>query len=355
MESGLTTEVLRPGRGDRRPVEQDSVRVHFVGWNEKGKRFEDTRKNGKPVTLAVTGVIAGWAEALQLMSVGEKRRVWVPDDLGYPGRPGYPRGPSIYDIELLEIVEGPKPAPAPADVAAPPPDAKKTDTGLAYRFLEHGKGNDAPRPWDRVALEYDGWTPDGKPFDSSSKLGKPASFDMTEVLPGWAEALATMRVGDRIRVWVPEALAYAGRDGRPKGPVVFDLALRSIERRPEPPRPPAALKAPPEGATRTASGLAFIALEKGTGKRHPGAASRIEVHYSGWTADGKLFDSSVTRGHPATVPLDRMIAGWTEGLQKMVEGDRYVFWIPEKLAYAGRPGGPPGQLVYEIELRKIIQ
>jgi peptidylprolyl isomerase len=76
------------------------------------------------------------------------------------------------------------------------------------------------------------------------------------------------------------------------------------------------------------------------------------VHYSGWTTDGKLFDSSVTRGEPATFPLDRVIAGWTEGVQLMVEGEKTRFWIPEKLAYRGeRP--PYGMLVFDVELLAI--
>jgi len=77
------------------------------------------------------------------------------------------------------------------------------------------------------------------------------------------------------------------------------------------------------------------------------------VHYSGWTTDGKGFDSSVARGQPATFPLDRVISGWTEGLQLMVEGEERRFWIPVELAYQGRPGKPAGMLVFDVELLKI--
>jgi FKBP-type peptidyl-prolyl cis-trans isomerase len=353
--SGLVTQVLVPGRGERKPDALDTVRVHFTGWNEKGKRVENTRERGEPKTLAVAGVIPGFRQALQLMKVGERRRVWVPDKLGYPGRPGSPRGTMVFDIELVEIVETVHFAPAPEDVRQPPPEAETTKSGLSYRYLEHGEGKKSPRPWDRVTLEYDGWTADGKAFDSSRKLGHPATFDMGDVITGWAEVLPKLVVGDRIRLWVPKELGYDGRHGRPRGPIVFDLALRAIDERPEPPRPPADVAAPPKTATRTPSGLAYLALEKGEGERHPTAESRVEIHYSGWTTDGELFDSSVVRGHPATVPLNRVMPGWTEGLQKMVEGDRFVFWIPEELAYAGKQVGKPGMLVYEIELRKILR
>jgi len=79
----------------------------------------------------------------------------------------------------------------------------------------------------------------------------------------------------------------------------------------------------------------------------------VTVHYSGWTTDGKLFDTSVTTGQPATFPLNGVIEGWTEGVQLMVEGEKRRFWVPEKLAYKGQDGRPKGMLVFDIELVKI--
>jgi len=81
-------------------------------------------------------------------------------------------------------------------------------------------------------------------------------------------------------------------------------------------------------------------------------SSSVTVHYSGWTTDGKLFDSSVVRGEPATFPLDGVIPGWTEGLQLMVEGEKTRFWIPQQLAYKGQ-SAPYGMLVFDVELIKI--
>jgi peptidylprolyl isomerase len=78
----------------------------------------------------------------------------------------------------------------------------------------------------------------------------------------------------------------------------------------------------------------------------------VTVHYSGWTTDGKLFDSSYARHEPATIRLNRVVPGWTEGLQLMVEGEKRRFWIPEALAYAGN-GPISGDLVFDIELIKI--
>jgi peptidylprolyl isomerase len=94
-------------------------------------------------------------------------------------------------------------------------------------------------------------------------------------------------------------------------------------------------------------------LKKGHGKTKPKPSDRVQVHYSAWTSDGTLFDSSVARGKPASLPLSRVIPGWSEGLQLMVEGDKALFWIPEQLAYRGRAGSPRGALVYEVELLQI--
>ena len=113
--------------------------------------------------------------------------------------------------------------------------------------------------------------------------------------------------------------------------------------------PPPDVAAPPADATKTPSGLASKVLQPGTGKTHPAKTDLVTVHYTGWTTDGKMFDSSVARGKPATFPLDRVIAGWTEGVQLMVAGEKRRFWIPEALAYKGQRE-PKGMLVFDVEL-----
>ena len=82
----------------------------------------------------------------------------------------------------------------------------------------------------------------------------------------------------------------------------------------------------------------------------PRADQQVTVHYTGWTTDGKMFDSSVVRGEPTTFPLNGVIRGWTEGVQLMVEGEKTRFWIPEALAYKGQAGAPQGMLVFDVEL-----
>src|SRR5712671_4563941 len=137
--------------------------------------------------------------------------------------------------------------------------------------------------------------------------------------------------------------------------LVFMLAAAATVAAQTPPKmipAPSDVAAVPSGATKTASGLASRVLKAGTGKTHPGRTDLVTVQYTGWTIDGKMFDSSVTRGQPATFPLNRVIAGWTEGVQLMVEGEKRRFWIPEGLAYRGQRA-PFGLLVFDVELIKI--
>src|ERR1700749_411370 len=97
--------------------------------------------------------------------------------------------------------------------------------------------------------------------------------------------------------------------------------------------PPPDVAAPPADAEKTSSGLAFKILTPGTGKAHPRRNDSVTVDYTWWTTNGKMFDSSVARGKQSTFPLDRVIAGWTEGLQLMVVGEKRRLWILEMLAY----------------------
>ena len=236
--------------------------------------------------------------------------------------------------------------PPPADVSAPPADARKSPSGLATMVLQPGTGKDRPTRDDLVTVNYTGWTADGKMFDSSVARGKPATFAVSRVMPGFTEALLLMVPGEKLRAWTPEALANKGeRD--PKGQLVFDLELIEM-----PNRPPPDVKSPPKDAKATPSGLFYKVLQDGLGARRPQRDSSVTVHYTGWTTDGKMFDSSVVRGQPATLQLDMVIPGWTEGLQMMVEGEKMRFWIPEKLAYKHEQQ-PFGMLVFDIELIKV--
>lgn len=110
------------------------------------------------------------------------------------------------------------------------------------------------------------------------------------------------------------------------------------------------------GVTELPSGLQYTVLQEGTGKS-PGATDQVTVHYTGKTIDGKVFDSSVERGQPATFGVNQVIAGWTEALQLMKEGSKWRLFIPSNLAYgqrgAGADIGPGATLIFDVELIKV--
>ena len=241
--------------------------------------------------------------------------------------------------------------PVPADLTDPPSDATKSETGLISKLLAEGTSPEKPSATDIVTVHYTGWASDGRMFDSSIARGNPSMFPVGRVMAGWRECVQLMVVGERRRCWVPQALAYKGQAGRPTGTVVFDLEL--LDTRQSPTIPPPDVKGAPSDASRSGTGLAYKVLRKGTGVRNPDGLRRVTVHYTGWTADGKMFDSSVVRGAPATLSLDDVIRGWKEGVELMVEGERTRFWIPQDLAYKGESGSPRGMLVFEIDLIRI--
>ena len=243
----------------------------------------------------------------------------------------------------------PAAAAVPADVSAPPADAIKTASGLSYKILTPIAGAEKPTADAVVKVDYTGWTTDGKQFDSSIGRG-PAQFPLKGVIPGWTEGLQLMGKGETARLWIPKELAYNDAPGMPAGMLVFDVTLLDFTIPPPPPATPADVAAPPKDAKKTATGLYYKVLTPGNGTEHPKADSTVVVNYTGWTTDGKMFDSSVVRGRPMPLPLNGVIAGWTEGVQLLVAGDKARFWIPEELAYKGRPGAPKGMLVFDIDL-----
>lgn len=113
-----------------------------------------------------------------------------------------------------------------------------------------------------------------------------------------------------------------------------------------------------EGIKTTASGLQYAVEKEGDGAQ-PTAEDEVTVHYTGKLLNGTVFDSSVQRGEPATFPLNRVIPGWTEGVQLMKEGAKYTFFIPSDLAYGpqGVPNAipPHSTLIFEVELIKVVK
>lgn len=180
---------------------------------------------------------------------------------------------------------------------------------------------------------------------------------LNQVIPGWTEGLQLMTVGETRRLWIPANLAYGEQPppGAPAGQLCFDVSLYSFKSSPKPPSVPADVAAVPADAVVTPTGLASRMLKPGSGGAKPKASDRVTVNYSGWTTDGRMFDSSIPSGEPVTFPLNRVIAGWTEGLQLMEPGESRRFWIPAELAYGTnpRPGAPAGMLVFDVDLLSV--
>jgi peptidylprolyl isomerase len=124
---------------------------------------------------------------------------------------------------------------------------------------------------------------------------------------------------------------------------------------------PNVLENPRAAVHRTALGLAYCILQEGPPGVVPGAKDTVKVHYTGWTIDGDMFDSSVQRGEPLELPLSGVIRGWTEGLRLMTPGDKARLWIPGNLGYGrrdpGEPAGTPpkGTLIFDIELLGVTR
>ena len=251
---------------------------------------------------------------------------------------------------------------APADVGAPPPGAIKTGSGIAMTVLQAGSGSQHPSGDDCVIVTFTAWNRDGSIFSTSGLHGETSAQCLTSAIPGIAEALSTMVEGEKRRIWVPAELAFATHHAHheakvlheesppPQVDLTFDVWLIRILSAPE---KPLDLKAPSSSAFKTPSGVAIEVLQTGAGTKHPRPNSRVTLHYSGWTADGKLFESTVMSGHPAVFLMGTTLAGWREGLQYMVAGEKARLWIPAALAFGDRPAhkmSPAGDLVYDIEL-----
>lgn len=233
-------------------------------------------------------------------------------------------------------------------LSVPPAEAVKTPSGLTTLRLKVGRNTVQPGPKDYVTLHYTGWTHDGKVFDNTHSRHEPMILGLERLMKGMGEGLQLMTEGEMRRMWIPESLAFAGAQGRPQGDLVLEVELLSVD--PPPTQAPVDVAQPPAEARITASGLAFRTLRPGTGTKHPTRRSQVNVHYTGWTTDGKMFDSSVLRRETSGFRLSEVIPGWTEGIQLMVQGEKTRFWIPQKLAYRGEPGKPSGVLVFDVEL-----
>ncbi len=225
-ESGIVIQTLKPGFEDIKVAGAAAIISHFTLWDEDGKMYQSTRTNNKPAPMSLeTAPIVGLREALPLLHLGQSARIWIPAELAFKGQQGAPQGTLIFDLEVMRIFN------APPHLDAAPEDAIKTASGLAYKVLKSTDDPEAKSPMasSKVTMHYIGWNEEGKLFDSSYFAGPPGTFILSAVMPGWTEGVQLMKTGDHFRFWIPEALGLGSRPGAPKGDVVFDIELISIQ------------------------------------------------------------------------------------------------------------------------------
>ncbi|MFA6260449.1 MAG: FKBP-type peptidyl-prolyl cis-trans isomerase [Bacteroidia bacterium] len=234
-----------------------------------------------------------------------------------------------------------------------------TASGLKYKITEQGKGVKAAAG-ATVTVHYTGTLTDGKKFDSSKDRGQPFTFKLGigQVIKGWDEGIALLRVGDKAILTIPSELGYGAQNAGaipPNSTLIFEVELLDVK---EPAKPWVLKKS---DTLTTASGLQYIYVEHSKSDTAMQAASgkTVSVHYTGFLTDGKVFDSSVDRGEPISFPLGqgRVIRGWDEGIALMKVGDKMRLIIPPHLGYGERGAGgviPPNAiLIFDVELMKV--
>ncbi len=223
--SGLITKVLQEGTGDYHPDGDDMVAVHYTIWKPSGEKFRSTYDAGQPAIQSLDKVFAGWREGVQLMVLGEKRRLWIPGHLTQNDPTKGPTGPMIFDVELVNI----KPiGDTLAFQAEPPDDAERTPAGARTKRVSPGQGDVKPGPASKVLVNYTGWTTDGKVFDSTSQRGRPTAFPLADVMAPFAEAVQLMVIGEKRMIWIPGQLAAGQWPGSPRGSLVFEVELLQL-------------------------------------------------------------------------------------------------------------------------------
>jgi len=235
----------------------------------------------------------------------------------------------------------------------------KTASGLAYTEVLAGTGA-APQPGNIVLVHYTGKLIDGKKFDSSVDRGQPFQFPLGagQVIKGWDEGIALMKKGGKAILTIPPELGYGARGAGevipPNATLVFEVELVDILQG----APAAPTKLNEADYQTTATGLKYYDFVVGTGAA-PQKGKQVIVHYTGWLADGKKFDSSLDRGEPFAfaIGVGQVIRGWDEGVMGMKVGGKRQLLIPPDLGYGTSGAGgvipPNATLIFEVELLEV--
>ena len=352
---GLVYKKITTNDAGESPKRNDTVTINYTGWHQNtGETFFTNRSRGTPMPLNLSTTAPGFTEAMQLLKKGEKAMLWVPPSIGYKGTPVGTPETLVYEVELVDIIPAP---PVPADLAAPPANAQTTPKGTKYEILKPATGTVKAKSYDTVTYNYTAWDSTGRMFETTEMKKKPAKMQPYKQSATLEDVLTQMAAGERLRFWsTADKMSMGGRPlpGAPQGDVCYELELITIEPGVEPPPVPSDVAKPPADAKKTEKGVFYKLVKAGpAGGAHPKPTETVKVNYTGWTTDGRMFDSSVIRKEPAEFSLQGVIPGWTDGIPQMVVGDKMRFWIPEELAYKGQPGRPQGMLVFDVELLEI--
>ena len=343
-KSGLEYGFLKKGGDEKAPGPADEVEVHYTGWLTDGTKFDSSRDRGEPSRFYLNQVVAGWGEGLQLMTPGARCKFVIPGELAYgaAGRPPKigPNATLVFDVELLKVTKR-----LPAMRAGNEKAQKALENGVKYEFVKDGSGP-ALDTNDALSVRYAFWNKDGKMMDCSEMqndtLLKGTCDGMP--LPFLGELAKLCKLGSVLRAEVPEKVFPNVRSD-----TVWELEVVKVTKVDVP-----KFRALDKGKTvTTQSGLQYEVIELGNGPS-PQATDTVSALYTGWLEDGKQFDSAHARGEPTEFPLNGVIKGWTEGLQLMKTGGKFLFRIPAGLAY-GERGMPPtipanATLVFLVEL-----
>ncbi|MEM9380442.1 MAG: FKBP-type peptidyl-prolyl cis-trans isomerase [Planctomycetota bacterium] len=365
LPSGLKFCVLEEGGDAEFPRMGDLVRVDYTGWNLDGTVFDSSRRPRRPglevvpAEFAVGGLIEGWNEALQLMSPGDRWKIYCPSEIAYGergrGAAIAPNADLIFELELHAILDR-----APRFEPWNDEEEGKTtfESGVMVRVLEEGAGVPVSEA-DLGVARFACYNPAGGLAIAHTSRNQSRLLLSKDRMPlaFLTDVLSMAKPGSRVQINVPARIGLGARSqgqiqNLPEGS--NEIWFLECERTLTAPKPEFRMPTAEE-LTTTESGLQYVMLREGDG-RSPRATNRVIAHYCGWFVDGREFDSSwgaAGNGSPASFGLNEVIKGWTEGLQLMREGGAAVFVIPGDLAYGARGNAriPPNTtLVFHVEL-----
>ena len=239
-------------------------------------------------------------------------------------------------------------------LAKPAAGVVEVRPGLAFVVLKKGLEAKTIGPFKIIRTRADVWKADGTQTGSvEDGLSTSQLRQVRKSLPFFATILERMPVGERRRWWISSDLVPERSRAFEKADYVMEIEIIDVL---EPLPAPKDVAAIPKAAAVTSEGIGILTLRAGDQTTYPELKSTIVVHYSGWTTDGRMFDSSRLREATASFPLNRLITGWQLAIPSLSKGEMARIWIPGALAYDNRedrPFAPKGMLVFEVELIEI--